>query len=83
VWKQNAQRIVEEGLYLKFSQNKDDIAGFLISLEGVEIVEASSRDRIWGIGFGASRALTVPKDQWGSNWLGQALMRVRDRLVDE
>ncbi|KAK4212533.1 hypothetical protein QBC37DRAFT_483735 [Rhypophila decipiens] len=50
---------------------------------GRELVEAASRDRIWGIGFTASNALKVEKEQWGQNLLGKALMEVRKRLVEE
>ncbi|KAK4042461.1 hypothetical protein C8A01DRAFT_33534 [Parachaetomium inaequale] len=44
-----------------------------------EIVEASPRDRIWGIGFGAARAGGV-RERWGLNLLGKALMVVRGKL---
>lgn len=47
-----------------------------------EIVEASPRDRIWGVGFGPVNA---PKNRsrWGLNLLGKALMEAREILRDE
>ena len=46
------------------------------------IVEASPLDRIWGVGFGEKRALSV-KQSWGLNLLGRALMDVRRILREE
>ena len=43
------------------------------------IVEASPRDRIWGIGFGAKNALNK-RGQWGQNLLGRALEETRKEL---
>lgn len=45
-------------------------------------MKASPYDRIWGIGFSAANA-AVNMDNWGENLLGNALMRVRDRLQTE
>ncbi|KAK4136791.1 DUF1768-domain-containing protein [Trichocladium antarcticum] len=45
-----------------------------------EIVEASPRDRIWGIGFGAANAARVGRERWGLNLLGKALVEVRGVL---
>ena len=46
------------------------------------IVEASPLDRIWGVGFGEKRALSV-KQSWGLNLLGRVLMDVRRILREE
>jgi len=49
-----------------------------------ELVEASPRDRIWGVGFGAERAEELrregKRERWGGNLLGKALMEVRGRI---
>jgi hypothetical protein len=37
-------------------------------------------DNIWGIGYDAATAKSVPRDQWGENLLGVALMKVRERI---
>ena len=80
-WAAVARDIVEDGAYLKFSQNPP-LARFLVSTAARMLVEASPYDRIWGIGFSERDALRRPRTEWGSNWLGQALMKVRARLAD-
>ena len=80
-WAAVARDIVEDGAYLKFSQNPP-LARFLVSTAARMLVEASPYDRIWGIGFSERDAMRRPRTEWGSNWLGQALMKVRARLAD-
>lgn len=70
-----------EGNYLKFTQN-EDLKKMLLGTGEKEIAEASPRDRIWGIGFGAKRAGDV-RERWGLNLLGKALMEVRERIREE
>ena len=41
--------------------------------------QASPRDRIWGIGFGAQNA-EKNRSRWGLNLLGKALVKVRERI---
>lgn len=59
IWEANRERIVEEGSYFKFKYGKDEGEGkkdgisLKMKLLGTgerEIVEASPRDRIWGVG---------------------------------
>lgn len=78
VWKQVRYDIVVKGNMEKFKQD-EELKRILLDTGEREIVEASPRDRIWGIGFGEKRALTV-KGQWGLNLLGKALMDVRRSL---
>ncbi|KAI4717152.1 hypothetical protein E4T48_06629 [Aureobasidium sp. EXF-10727] len=92
-WERIKLSIVEKGNYLKFSQGNnlasmkiiDDeevvgLGGLLLATEDRELVEASRFDRIWGIEFDAQQALTTPRDNWGQNLLGTALMNVRERI---
>ncbi|EED16103.1 conserved hypothetical protein [Talaromyces stipitatus ATCC 10500] len=78
MWQQNRYAIVLEGNYLKFSQN-GDLRRELLATEDRELVEASPRDRIWGVGFGAAYA-SENRREWGLNLLGKALMETRERL---
>ena len=82
IWKSNARRIVEDGVYLKFTQN-GPLKRELLSTKDLTLVEAAPRDRTWGIGYSANKALTVPTTDWGSNWLGEVLMNIRSRIRDE
>jgi len=44
-------------------------------------VEASPKDKIWGIGLGAKSAVEKGEEAWkGLNLLGKALMEVREML---
>jgi ribA/ribD-fused uncharacterized protein len=81
VWKENRFAIVVEGSYLKFSQN-EELRQKLLETGDRELVEASPRDRIWGVGFGAKNA-GASRHKWGLNLLGKALMEARERLVNE
>lgn len=58
------------------------LAAALLETGDREIVEASPRDRIWGVGFGAKNA-EGQRARWGSNLLGKALMEARKVLREE
>jgi len=49
-----------------------------------EIVEASPEDTIWGIGLHSNDPDILDKTKWkGTNWLGIAIMDVRESLSKE
>jgi ribA/ribD-fused uncharacterized protein len=80
IWAQHRYEIVKRANYLKFSQNRL-IRMLLINFDDtVLLVEASPRDRIWGIGYSACTALNN-KPRWGLNLLGKALTDVRLLLI--
>lgn len=81
IWEKNRFAIVVQGNYLKFTQN-EKLKRQLLGTGEKEIVEASPRDRIWGVGFGAKRA-GQERERWGLNLLGKALMEVRERIRKE
>lgn len=79
-WEEKRCEIVVEGNYLKFSQD-EKLASFLLETGSQIIVEASPRDRIWGIGMGRNNEYATQPANWrGRNLLGFCLMEVRDRL---
>ena len=79
IWETVKFDVVTHGSYLKYSQNVE-LKARLLATGDRELVEASPTDRVWGIGFAAKVAMNVPRDAWGSNLLGKALMSVRERL---
>lgn len=81
VWKRVREHVVLTGSLHKFRQN-EELQELLLATEEKTIVEASPRDKIWGIGFGERRALEETK-RWGLNLLGKALMEVREILKAE
>lgn len=80
IWNKCKFEIVVNGNYLEFSQNKE-MKNILLGTGTREIVEASPKDFIWGIGFNENNAKNVDKSKWGLNLLGKALMQVRSKLI--
>lgn len=80
-WNEKCFDIVCESNFYKFYLNKH-LREFLLNTKNRVIVEASTRDRIWGIGMGKSNENAECPLLWrGKNLLGFALMEVRDRLT--
>jgi hypothetical protein len=80
VWESERFDIVVAGSVAKFGQH-DDLRAFLRATGDRVLVEASPRDRIWGIGMAASNPAAEDPAQWrGHNLLGFALMRAREIL---
>ncbi|WP_298313109.1 NADAR family protein [uncultured Aquimarina sp.] len=80
VWDAHKYEIVKQGNYHKFSQHEEQ-KQFLLNTKKRIIVEASPRDRIWGIGMGQANEKAQNPNLWrGQNLLGFALMEVRDML---
>ena len=79
-WSEVRSELVVEGNVEKFSQNAA-MEKFLLNTGRRILVEASPRDRIWGIGMGASNPDAANPMKWrGTNLLGFALMQTRARL---
>jgi len=81
-WVNARERIVLEGNLHKFRQN-GKIRALLLATGNKEMVEASPRDRIWGIGYGEKNAIGNPQAVWGLNLLGKALDETRRQLREE
>ncbi len=83
IWNNHKYEIVKKGNIHKFSQN-EELKEFLLNTKNRVLVEASPRDRIWGIGMGASNEKAENPMLWrGQNLLGFALMEVRDELKNK
>ncbi|HEU5074736.1 MAG TPA: NADAR family protein [Polyangiaceae bacterium] len=79
-WKQHCSRIVVSASVLKFGQNPR-LGSFLLASGDSVIVEASPRDRIWGIGMSRNNPRARDPRHWrGQNLLGFALMTARHEL---
>ncbi len=80
-WVENRSLIVVKGNLAKFSQN-EALKEFLLNTKERILVEASPRDRIWGIGLGQNNPDAANPYKWrGLNLLGFALMEVRNILT--
>ena len=80
VWADARFDLVVAGNLAKFRQNPD-LSAFLSATDRKVLVEASPRDRVWGIGVGANHSDATRPSRWRcTNLLGFALMNVRDQL---
>ena len=80
IWNGMRQIIVYEGLYEKFSQNKD-LKERLLATGDAVLAECAVKDRIWGIGLSMTDPERFNPYQWaGQNLLGYSLMLVRQKL---
>lgn len=82
VWKANARDLMLPGIIAKFEQNPDFLKVLLDPrIAGKLIVEASPYDKLWGVGLAEDDPRINDQATWqGTNWLGDVLMRARDRL---
>lgn len=81
-WDEYKYEIVKQGNIHKFSQNCE-LKGFLLNTGKRILVEASPRDRIWGIGMSQNNEKIENPNLWrGQNLLGFVLMEVREVLSD-
>lgn len=83
IWDDNCYDIVKNGNRAKFSQNPELLEYLLWTGKRI-LVEASPRDRVWGIGMGKNNPDAENPLKWhGKNLLGFALTEVRDELRGE
>ena len=80
LWAARRFDLVVAGNMAKFGQNPE-LRQFLLGTGDRVLVEASPRDRIWGIGMSATDDLAISPGLWrGLNLLGFALMEARHQL---
>ncbi len=83
IWALFREGIVYTASYAKFTQNFE-LQEVLLATKGTTLVEASPRDRIWGIGLGADNPKAQTRAEWrGQNLLGETLTRVREAILWE
>lgn len=73
---------VRRGILAKFQQNPR-LGAALVATGDATLVEASSSDRVWGIGLAKKEAKGGPAAWMGQNLLGLMLMDVRATLAAE
>ena len=79
-WGLNRERIVYNGNKAKFTQS-DFLIAELINTRGTLLVEASSSDKIWGIGISMSDPARLDPRNWrGLNMLGRVLTKLREEF---
>ena len=82
-WEKICRDVVYRANYAKFTQH-NDLYDFLMNTNSKIIVEASPYDCIWGIGLSVSDERIYDIDKWrGTNWLGEAIMKVRKNIRKE
>lgn len=80
-WEKYCREIVYDANVAKFTQN-DDMREELMFTVGKTLVEASKFDTIWGIGLEGHDPLAQDRKTWkGTNWLGEAIERVREDMI--
>lgn len=82
-WRLFRGGVVYQGNYAKFSQNPS-LRERLLDTRGTILVEASPKDRVWGIGLSEGDPRAHDRSAWqGENLLGFILTRVRSALEAE
>ena len=82
-WTRVCRDYMFRACYSKFSQEAKARKAIL-SYPGLQFVEASPYDRIWGIGLSESDELALDSSTWrGSNWLGKILDCVRSQIESD
>lgn len=77
-WDEVKSDVVVAGSIAKFARNRK-LRGKLLATGDRLLVEASSQDPVWGIGYSAKYAM-AHQEHWGENRLGKALMVARDHI---
>jgi len=82
-WGEIARDVVYKANYAKFTQHKD-LKKQLIETGDKIIVEGSPYDCIWGVGLRCDDPKILDSKNWrGTNWLGEAIMKVREAILKE
>ena len=83
IWQEQNERILKNGLYLKFTQNPQ-LLNKLLNTKDATIVEANPYDQTYGVGLAAFDPNIQDPSKWqGKNLMGKALMAVRDYIYNQ
>ncbi|XP_045158905.2 protein starmaker-like [Mercenaria mercenaria] len=83
VWGQKCVAVVMKGSLAKYRQNLEMKKALFASYPKT-LVEASPRDRLWGIGLGRNNIKAQDRATWrGKNLLGDTLTKVRNKMMKE
>jgi ribA/ribD-fused uncharacterized protein len=83
IWSLFREGVVATGSYAKFTQSAE-LRELLLSTQGTTLVEASPRDRVWGIGLSEDDPRAGDRSTWrGLNLLGEILTRTREAIAWE
>lgn len=84
LWEKSREQIVENVCYCRLVHDNDlRGAAILHRLLGRCFVEASDRDRIWGVGLTEDHPMINEEENWlGLNLLGKAWDRATDALIN-
>lgn len=83
IWGARSEKIMKRGLKAKFTEN-EHLKRELINTFPRILVEASPRDRLWGIGLGAKNEKAHCRLTWrGKNKLGYLLTDIRNEIMEE
>ena len=83
-WDKHKNQIITDANYAKFSQNKKLKKKLLAIGSNKIFVEASTSDKVYGIGLGVMDKKADNIKNWrGQNLLGYAITNVRDRLLKQ
>ena len=78
-----AYQVVLRGTLEKYRQNPD-LCEKLLATKGLTMVEASPKDKIWGIGMDKNHKDATKPGKWlGKNLLGKALNEARSIIEKE
>lgn len=80
-WNKICKSVVVAGNLARF--NYDQRSQELLLATGNKcLVEASPKDKIWGIGLAPNDERALDRKNWqGTNWLGESLMQVRQQII--
>lgn len=80
LWERERCEVVYRANLPKFAQNPD-LCAYLLATGDDVLAEASPVDFVWGIGHAAGDPFAANPQRWpGLNFLGFALMRIREEL---